>query len=498
MSEKNTSFELDTSLAFDKDKQAAILAWCIYDAQFAEHAARVIKPEWFSSPYVRLLYQVFLNLFEEFGKAPTALELLAHPKIQNTSDSHRYRETFTSAAKLTESYRLPLLRKEMDSWLSAVTFYQAYERASSLYNSHQVDKAWDVLDDAALYRASTRFNKGTNVGFRPSAERMLEERDVRLADVKKHLPYGIGYLRDALGVISPRELVLVGAGPGVGKTQMVTKLAQVVAQQGYPIDYFALEGEEFEIERRIKYGILADAYYRSLARDPEKPKEHICYSWWYHGAVDHVLGPLEKDKEIQENLVQAVQNMNVLYRAGGQFDAKVLQKQLIKRVQKSRLVIIDHLHYVDTDDRSDENRGYKEVVKVIRDIILEYGVPVFLVAHLRKGDRRSPVIASLDDFMGTSDIGKIATTAILLGRAFDRVAPENEPWLKPTYINIPKCRLEGERTWYTACGYFNPRINDYQDGYVLGQMSQDRSSWSPLEQSDIPFWASNAYIPNRY
>ena len=60
-------------------------------------------------------------------------------------------------------------------------------------------------------------------------------------------------------------------------------------------------------------------------------------------------------------------------------------------------------------DDPNENRAVKNIVKRIRDVSLAIGVPVIVVAHLRKKDRiPRPLAPDLDDFHGASDITKIA------------------------------------------------------------------------------------------
>lgn len=489
-------FKLETNLAFDKDKQAAIFAWAMRDKKFCEACNTVVKGDWFTSPYIRLLYNAFMELYESEHRLVAPLELLKHPGLgkKEKADRDNLKAALEHAFRQSEIYHVSLLRKEMNAWMKAVVFFQAFEKAQRAYNAQKVDEAIVIVNDAMLMLATTSFEDGTNVGFVESSERILdEERDERLAEAPKLLDPGISYLRDTLGGIMCKDLWLIGAKSGHGKTQLATSIAKSVAMNGGKPHYFALEAEKYEIERRIKFGILSDSYKRWCQREGEK-RERVCYTDWRQGRLEKVLGKFEKDEEVRHNLAESVRNMKTYYRDSGIFDMRVLEKNILKIVDETSLIVVDHLHYIDTDERTEnENREYKKIVKLIRDIVLKRSVPVALVAHLRKsvGSRSNPpLISCLDDFHGSSDVPKVSTTAIMIAPAYGVTPPEIMPHVWPTYMGVEKSRLEGGRTRFTGITYFDPDLNLYSDIYRIGKMGPMKTEWE--EETDIPWWAKNA------
>lgn len=500
MSTNDTEFDLSNSLAFDKDKQAAVFAWCLYDDKFCEACSRLVKSDWFSSPYIRLLYDAFMALYESEGRRVTPNELLKFHDFsrKEKGDQDSLKSALEHAVRQTEHYKAGLLRKEMTSWMKAALFYQMFEKASRAYNNHNVKEAWDIVDDAALINATATFEDGVNMGFASSVERMAEEEAERDEDAKKLLNFGISFLDDALGGILPTDLSIWGAKTGHGKTQAVTCVSKAVTQAGFPVHYFALEGENNEIERRLKYGILSDTYFRRLARDPGRPRVDISYTDWRMGKLKKVLDVMAREEEVAHAINESVRNLYTLYRNSGNFDMKALEKNIMKIIDKTRFIVIDHLNYIDTDARTEnENRAYKQIIKLIRDVVLRHRVPVALVAHLRKtnGHGANNLIACIDDFMGSSDVPKISTTAIMISRARDVPPPEAAPWSRPTFMAIEKCRLEGARTQYTGMTYFNTRLGVYEDFYRVGEMDPGRTEWT--EAAKIPAWAKRADHGNR-
>lgn len=179
------------------------------------------------------------------------------------------------------------------------------------------------------------------------------------------------------------------------------------------------------------------------------------------------------------------------------FDLDALKEELLSLVGKTDLIVLDHLHYIDTDG-DEENRVYAEAIKTIRDIVLRYEIPVIVVCHLRKDStfKGTPtIVPKLEDFHGTSNIGKIATTAIMLGRAFDREPSAPGYFLQPTYMRVTKSRMDGGRTYFVALTEFNTRTNCYEPVYKLGRPSNHDTEWNELENL-LPFQKRLASILN--
>ncbi len=445
MSDK--SFSVDTTLAFDEGKQASILGWCLRDKLFAMQCANAIKPEWFSSPLVGKLFAATMSIYNSLGRLPSANEVKQHR---------------------------PLLQEDA---------------RTKLYNAKKVDDAWKAIDEASLVRTTSTFEDGTNQGFLPSSERILREGEERDNQAPRVLKYGVKYLDDALGGIIPNDLIVIGAKTGMGKTQLATSIALSNAQSGVPVHYFALEAENDEIERRIKYGMISKLYHKL---NPDHGKRvPISYTDWRMGRINGLVGGIEKD--LREDFSSTVKNLHTLYRTSGAFDIANLEKGLLQVVKSSRLIIIDHLHYIDTDD--DENSAYKKVIKVVRDIVLKYSIPIVVIAHLRKTmGKGQPLINTIEDFHGTSDVPKVATTCVMISPA-----PWEEPYkpaysyLYPTFIGAVKSRLDGDRTRFTGLAYFDRRSNRYIEEYRIGRMMSMNQEWDELRGEEAPPWAHPGY-----
>lgn len=320
--------------------------------------------------------------------------------------------------------------------------------------------------------------------FRTFASRVDGHRQRRLEIGRHALSFGVSYLNCALGGIFPNDLILLGAKTGAGKTSLGTLVAMHNARLGKRVHYLALEAEEAEIEYRILYRVVVDAMYRAHCQ--EAVLQRLNYLDWYAGRLDDITATFEY--QLEEQLREQYKTLRTFYRARD-FGGLQMERLLLAVQHETDLIILDHLHYVDSDDPN-ENRGYKSIVKKIRDAALTIGKPVIVVAHVRKGERKAvALLPGLEDFHGSSDVPKISTKAIMIGRA---PTPEATPrHLSPTYMQALKCRPDGSRTRYVGLAHFNARKNGYESEFQLGvaRLAGEVERFEPVLVKDYPGWA---------
>lgn len=320
--------------------------------------------------------------------------------------------------------------------------------------------------------------------FKPYGDRIKGERERRLADAQKTLSFGVRFLDAVLGGIFLRDNVLIGADSGAGKTTLASVIAETNAEKGKHVHYFALEAEEGEIERRIKFRVLSQLVHKhSVAR---LHAGRFNYLDWYDGKLDGFTGKWEG--EADRLLSERYKTLHTYYRVRD-FTAEDLEKTFLAIQDQTDLIILDHLHMVDYDDES-EARGVRQIVKRLRDTALEVGKPVVIVAHLRKRDGRSKaIVPSKEDFHGTSDIYKVSTKAILMAPAFDQENPSPHLW--QTYIHPAKCRPEGSRTRYLGLVPFNVQTGRYENDFDVGpyQYGMDKFTFLSRDDKRYPAWA---------
>jgi hypothetical protein len=316
------------------------------------------------------------------------------------------------------------------------------------------------------------------LGFRTSSEWLAGEKERRMALVANALPYRVAFFDDYCRALLPHDLVLVGARSGAGKTELVTGMAKLNAQEGKRVHYFALEAFEGEIETRIKYELVC----RFLWESNHPGRFDFNFMDWY-------LGRTPVDPSIEQQAEKALNRLLATlktYYRGTRFGMADLRRLLLAIQEETDLIIVDHLHYVDIGDEQNENRAMRELVKEIRDVSLTMNKPVICVAHLKKREGRKVLVPDLEDFHGTSDITKIATTVFTVARARDSESTDSR--ISNTYLGIPKFRNGGACPYVARIGFDIAR-KSYEKNYILGRLDIAGEQWTEIAEADIPRWA---------
>lgn len=313
-------------------------------------------------------------------------------------------------------------------------------------------------------------------GFESMPCRLVGELEDRRERASKRLKFYVSFLDDYLRGILPHDLVLLGAPSGVGKTDLALNIAASNAMNGRRVHYFALEAEPRELERRTKYALLS----RRLYQERHPNRTAMNYTDWLLGDLEHIVG--QYNREADQQVLSMLNGMKTYYR-GALFTVENLRSAIEAVYKHSDLILVDHLHYIDSDD-DNEARALGDTVKTIRDVSLRIGVPILLVAHLRKRDQRAKqVVATLDDFHGSSNITKISTQVVTIERA---PVPSEKWYLSPTFITIPKDRRSGS-PGLVALSNFDRRVRGYAEHYALGRINGNE--WEQLQPGDVPSWA---------
>ena len=278
-----------------------------------------------------------------------------------------------------------------------------------------------------------------------------QNRDLAKVNPNKLCKYSVKCLNDTLIGILPSELVVVGADTGIGKTQIANDTAKVNAMAKRKVCLFSLEGDKNEIISRYKYEIIAREYFKNPTGIP---MSYLLY-------ITNSLKGIEKmETRAEEELMQMDGYLRIYGKREHSLTIDTLVQQL-ERIKDAELIIIDHLHYFSLFDETSEAQQLADIMRQIKDLTEQRGIPVVLISHLRRKtkDRKVP---TNDDFHGSSSIAKHATTTILFTPHFE----EKPTTGCPTIISIGKSR-NGVRTDIGFRDIFDLNLRKYEDQYEL-------------------------------
>lgn len=310
------------------------------------------------------------------------------------------------------------------------------------------------------------------------------ERHTRALNRDNCLHLGVGFLDDAIGFIKPTDLVLIGARTGIGKTELATAIAESNAAKGMRVHFFALEADRGEIEARILYREIANEFFRT---DNRISNCHLNYRDWYQLSLPKEVYELEE--RVLERAKTKTTSMHTIYSEEGmRVDDFIATLEQIRH--ETDLVIVDHLHYFDYEDDS-ENNALRTAITKIKNATIFHRRPIILLSHLRKSDKISKQeIPDLDDFHGTSDIPKKANIVITLAPANINNSQMGDGLL--TYMRVSKFRTFGAISRYAAVCSYDPHRNKYVSNYYLYTVDKFGGVEIVRDRHKFPFWAKNA------
>lgn len=289
--------------------------------------------------------------------------------------------------------------------------------------------------------------------------------------------YGVKFLDDYLMGIKQSDFIMIGAPTGTGKSNLAYQIAFDNAIN-LNVHLFALEADKDEPYRRRLYS----EYSRWLKQATGK----------YEDYRDFVLGKFSDGvmvEQIEAEIVERYHKLEIHYR-DREFTLETLHDKLVEinDFGKCEMIILDHVDYFDILSDTNENYQVSEIMKLLRDINLTWGIPVILISHLRKKSNRKVKVPEIEDIYGTSNKQKQMKTVILLAPDYENSTPEDG--LFSTFFCIPKDRMFGGTHLIGACA-FNSNIGAYEDRYKLCTSKDYGETILPYD-GRCPKWAKSA------
>jgi replicative DNA helicase len=315
-----------------------------------------------------------------------------------------------------------------------------------------------------------------------------EAKEIRedLSKPQKLIRFGVSFLDDSLLGIGKEDFIVLAGGSGGGKTELAVHMALTAAKADYRVRFLALEAHRKEITMRIIFKKLSQRFFDDKRN--ESISEKPAYDKWSVGWQNHLF----KDyRDVWDEFENEPENLLISY-PESDYTIDDFEKDLIRNKGEVDLYFLDHLHYMTLGD-DDSNVAYKNTVKKIKGFIKKYEVPLVLVSHIRKTDRRTPTLCpDQEDVHGSSDIVKISTKAITIAAAGDYI-DTTEKFTYPTFMRVAKNRKNGSTMRALGAILYNFKTNTYDEKYVLGRQAQHegQTCFKPLSGDQMPDWATS-------
>lgn len=221
--------------------------------------------------------------------------------------------------------------------------------------------------------------------------------------------FGLTQLDEMTGGMRPKELVIIGARPGMGKTAVAGHIATAAARQGHGVALFSMEMSAPAIMLRL---LTAFAY---------ESGHDIAYEAARKGRIG---------ADDQDALCKAEAELNLLAHlrihegrglapAGIMLAAKRLQNALKPTATPLGLIVIDHIQKIrpDRDMRGNKVAEMTEISDTLQKMAGQLSVPVVALSQLnRLVEGRTDRRPELSDLRESGAIEQDADLVLLLYR----------------------------------------------------------------------------------
>jgi hypothetical protein len=472
-------------LAFSEVQQYAILGHALQNYEIWDTLKGFgINDKWVGGALSEL-WKVVDNFKVTFNRNPKTTEECVS-SVKDELIQGAIKRGLTKCLEEKEKYPWDGLEKKLTQYAKSRLIYVTGQAVSVAWNEGRHGEAEKLWQDAALQLQKIELIRGVEVdGFRSAADRVREELDFREADSKKTIDYALSFAQDATLGMLPTDVTLIGATSGAGKTELAKIQAAYTAEQGKQVHVFALEAEQYEIERRIKYGLLSRWY-----RDEKKqkgipiPKGMITYKNWRHNKLETELSQYEE--RVNEEFNKKYKTLNTYYRKANEFTIEDLDNKVLKLKGTSSLIILDHIHFFDLQSEN-ENREMKLLIKKIKKLADSLEIPIFTIAHINKQNKNLGLVPNKEDFMGSSDLFKVVTQCLLLAPARNAIVTDTRGKGKPTFVRFGKSRIDGSIIFDVGICFYDIYTGTYTPYYSVGRLEKGDRKWKSLK-TDLPAW----------
>jgi len=368
---------------FQESIQRGILYLAKSDEQFLLQTLPIVKENYFEFPSHQKLYSKLVEFFLHYKKLPTDDQLLEEIKkdLKQNELFSDYRDELTAVNDLDE--------KAIDNQEYYLDLVEEFAKEQAIKDAilKSVDHLKKKNFDAIETEVRDAFAVNRNVDLGTDYFSGIKERWDRLNSAtlvpKFRTPFET--LNEALeGGLAHKEMAMVVAPPGVGKSLFLANQAARSVLDGYNVLYVSLEMAEDRVAQRLD-SIFTRIQQRELSNrvdDIEKRLDIINKQWKDRGRLVVKEFPT---KRLSVTGLRAFLNQIKNYE---DFEPDVL--------------IIDYLELMKTDKEMAEYQGQERLAQELRGVASEYGCLVWTATQTNREGKKVNIItdAELADSYG--------------------------------------------------------------------------------------------------
>jgi twinkle protein len=290
-----------------------------------------------------------------------------------------------------------------------------------------------------------------------------------MTPTKMGLPWFTPLLNHTLYGRRLHEIIAIGAGTGVGKTELLAKQIHFdLTELHEPVGVFLLEQQPADTVKRLA-STHAGKQFHVPNRDEENPD-------WTPSELEEAISQIEDEKLF-------------MYDSFGATDWDVIQSTIrfLSHSEGVKLFYLDHLTALAAMEE-DERKGLERIMAEMGSLVQELPITIHLVSHLATPEGKPHEEGGrvmIRHFKGSRSIGFWCVTMLGLERDQQH---ENEAIRRVTTVRVLKHRPVGAATGATVFFSYDPITGRYieLDGDPTKEQSYDPSGFEHPTDDDGP------------
>lgn len=399
-----------------------LIAALLFDGKRIDSVADILDPDDFAEPFFGRMFGLIVR---EHGRGASVNALTIRPYIENDPayqelGGTKFLAEITSSAAAMAN--VVLAAKQIAALARRRRLVDAMREALNL-GADVNEPIAELIDaaDAAIMAATDTKTGATIVSAAEAMNALLKAADSPKRSVRSRILPSVDNL---LGGMRPKQLVIGGGRPGMGKTAAAISYALGAAQAGHGVLFVSLEMSATELSARIAADLAFDGRggvpFAEINSD-EPTRAGL-------KAMGNAAAMLD---DIPLHIVDAgsltLGRLDMIVRR--------YKRRLAARGQSLDLVVVDYLQLLRCDDkRASAYEAVSEISRRLKAMAKDQDVCVFALAQLsREVEKRTDKRPQLADLRDSGQIEQDADAVLFLYRHEYYVKQVEPKQTDPTY-----------------------------------------------------------------
>lgn len=311
------------------------------------------------------------------------------------------------------------LNKENIQYIDALEILNKYDPLKKLKDANEMLQKEQMLFNLFLYENLQKINTNEDIERLETANvtnNLDYFRNIEDQDKTRVIATGFDYLDNKLNGGLHKNLYIIGAISSLGKTALITQMADQIASKNEPVLYFSLEMDKKDI---IARSIARNTY--KLVGDKKDKNKYKIASTYYDIINNNNYKEYSQDKKdaIQTAIQVYEKGAKNLYIVSGRYqdstgtkrrmnirDIEKITRDFIKYNKKTPIIFIDYLQILaPLDVHNTDKQNVDEIIDSLANLKDELNTPIIAISSYNRDNYYEPANVTAFKESGSIEYG---------------------------------------------------------------------------------------------